>query len=199
VIRVEAFRGAAARRWLPDVARLRIEVFREWPYLYEGSLAYEETYLAAYTRSERSVIALAFDGDQVVGASTALPAADHDEEIGPPLLAAGYDPSRIYYFGESVLRRDRRGRGLGHAFFDVREATARELGFELAAFCAVARPADHPARPADDRPLDAFWTGRGFVRRPDIVASFRWHDVGAPEGETDKPMVFWLKSLAGAP
>jgi GNAT superfamily N-acetyltransferase len=193
VTRVEVLRGDAVRRVLPAVAALRIEVFREWPYLYDGSAEYEERYLASYT-GERSVIAVALDGDEVVGASTALPLLEHSDDAAPPLVAAGYDAERIYYFGESVLRAGYRGRGLGHAFFDAREAAARDRGYTLAAFCAVERPADHPARPTDYRPHDAFWAGRGFVRRPDIVGRFAWKDIG-DDGETEKPMVFWLKEL----
>jgi hypothetical protein len=32
-----------------DVARLRITVFREFPYLYDGNFDYEKKYLASYT------------------------------------------------------------------------------------------------------------------------------------------------------
>ena len=33
--------GADLKRTLDDLARLRIEVFRDWPYLYDGDLDYE--------------------------------------------------------------------------------------------------------------------------------------------------------------
>jgi GNAT superfamily N-acetyltransferase len=138
---------------------------------------------------------LALDGDRVVGASTALPLLQHSEEVVPPLEAAGYPAASVYYFGESVLERAFRGRGLGAAFFEHREARARELGFRVAAFCAVERPADHPRRPPDYRGHDALWASRGFVRRPDITASFSWRDLDEPE-ETAKPMTFWIKELA---
>ena len=36
---------------LEDVARLRIAVFRTWPYLYDGDLAYEQEYLQTYRDS----------------------------------------------------------------------------------------------------------------------------------------------------
>jgi GNAT superfamily N-acetyltransferase len=194
-VRTLACRGEAAHRHLPAVAALRMEVFRDWPYLYQGSLDYEHGYLASYAASPRSVIVVAVDGDQVVGAATAMPLTEHSDQVAPPLAAAGFDPATVYYFGESVLRASYRGRGIGHAFFDAREAAGRDLGFATAAFCAVDRPLDHPARPMDYRPLDGFWRTRGFVRRPDIVAHFQWRDVG-DAADTDKPMVFWTKELA---
>ena len=44
-IRVEPLTGPALIRALPALARLRITVFREWPYLYEGTVAHEFQHL----------------------------------------------------------------------------------------------------------------------------------------------------------
>ncbi|HEX7843548.1 MAG TPA: GNAT family N-acetyltransferase, partial [Kofleriaceae bacterium] len=68
-------------------------------------------------------------------------------------------------------------------------------GFATAAFCAVVRPADHPRRPVDHRPLDPLWIKHGFVRRPDITTTFAWRDLDETD-ESAKPMVFWTKELA---
>lgn len=195
MLTIEALSGPSALPYFGDLAALRIEVFREFPYLYEGTVEYEQRYLKSYVEHARSVIVLARDGDAVVGASTAMPLSEHGEDMAPVLARAGFDPERIYYFGESVLRASYRGRGIGHAFFDHREAAARAHGFGITAFCAVKRPLDHPRRPADYVPHDAFWTKRGYVKREDIVASFAWRDLGEP-AETDKPMVFWIKELS---
>ena len=45
---VEAVTGPALKDVLPDLARLRIAVFRDWPYLYDGSEDYEREYLAKF-------------------------------------------------------------------------------------------------------------------------------------------------------
>ena len=132
------------------------------------------------------------DGARVVGAATALPLAAAEEEMQAPFAAGGMDPRDWYYFGESVLERAWRGRGIGVAFFAGREARAAALGFRRTAFCAVERPADHPLRPHGYVPLDAFWGRRGYVRRPELRASFDWRDIGQ-ETETPHPMVFWTR------
>jgi hypothetical protein len=62
----------------------------------------------------------------------------------------------------------------------------------------VQRPLDHPARPPDAEPLDAFWRRRGYTERPDLVCTMRWRDVGDAE-ESDHRLTFWLRSLTGAP
>lgn len=194
-IRIECVTGDAIARYFDALAALRIRVFREYPYLYDGSLAYERDYLASYAGSPASLVVVACDGDRVVGASTALPLTLHSDDVVPPLVRAGFDPAAVYYFGESVLEPAYRGRGLGSRFFEERERRARELGFAIATFCAVERPVDHPLRPPGYQPPGALWRRHGFERRSDIVGTFSWRDLGETE-ETAKPMVFWIKPLA---
>lgn len=191
-IRLETLSGAAVMDVVADLARLRVEVFRDFPYLYDGDAVYEERYLAKYARIADATIVVARDGARVVGAATALPLAAAEEEMQAPFAAGGMDPRDWYYFGESVLERAWRGRGIGVAFFAGREARAAALGFRRTAFCAVERPADHPLRPHGYVPLDAFWGRRGYVRRPELRASFDWRDIGQ-ETETPHPMVFWTR------
>lgn len=192
---VQRVSGGDIDACLPELARLRIRVFREYPYLYEGSIAYEEKYLKTYVAAPDSVMVLVRDGGRVVGASSGLPLEAEPPSVVEPFLARGYDPRRIFYYGESVLLPDYRGRGLGKRFFEEREAHVRERGrFETICFCAVQRPDDHPRRPADYAPLDAFWNRRGFVRHPELRTTFSWRDLDE-EAESPKPMVFWLKTL----
>lgn len=193
-LRVEPLTGAALAAALPQVARLRIEVFRAFPYLYDGDIAYEENYLAKYAASPGAIVAGAWDGERLVGAATAAPMEDHAAEFAAPFAERGYDLANIFYCGESVLLPEYRGRRVGHAFFDLREAQGRALGRRLCCFCAVIRPADHPLRPADYAPLDPFWRKRGYAKMKGMVATFPWKDLG-DAGETAKPMQFWMKDL----
>jgi GNAT superfamily N-acetyltransferase len=197
-IGIRALTGEALARHLDDLADLRIAVFRDYPYLYDGAgahgRAYERAYLSAYARSAGAVIIGAFADGALVGAATAAPMADHAEAFAAPFAARGMDIARISYFGESVLLPQWRGHGIGHAFFDRREAAARERGFAIAAFCAVIRPSDHPDRPADYSPLDPFWRRRGFAPVEGLVASFDWKEPGS-EGELPHDMQFWVKAL----
>ncbi len=194
-VRIETVSGAAIVPWLDELAALRIRVFREFPYLYDGSPAYERDYLAEYAESRHGLIVLAMSGDRVVGCSTGMPLDDAASEFRQPFVNAGRNPGTVFYFGESVLDAAWRGQGLGHRFFDEREAHAERLGLATTAFCAVVRPPDHPLRPADYRPLDDFWTRRGYVRHTGLIAHFAWKDIGESE-ETPKPLVFWLRTQA---
>jgi GNAT superfamily N-acetyltransferase len=194
-VRVAPLTGKSMAGALDALARLRIAVFHDWPYLYDGTLEYEQTYLAKLAAARGAVIVAAYDGENIVGCATGAPMAEAEAEVSAPFAARGYDIGRIFYCGESVLLRAYRGRGLGHAFFDHREAQARALGgFTHAAFCAVVRPEDHPLRPKDYVPLDAFWQKRGYAKADGLVTRFAWKDIDR-SGETEKPMQFWMRAL----
>ncbi|HEY8129674.1 MAG TPA: GNAT family N-acetyltransferase [Hyphomicrobium sp.] len=180
---------------LPDLGRLRIIVFRDWPYLYDGTIEYEEKYLEKFAKAKGAVVIAAYDGDQMVGASTGAPMIEHADEFGEPFKKAGYDISKIFYCGESVLLKSHRGYGLGHAFFDGREAQAKKLGgFTHSSFCRVIRPENHPLKPADYAPLDPFWKKRGYEPVDGIIATYDWKDIDQPD-ETTHKMQFWMKTL----
>jgi GNAT superfamily N-acetyltransferase len=195
-VRVERLTGERLQPLLPELARLRVTVFRAFPYLYDGSPDYERRYLRTYAEAADSVIVGAFDGDRVVGASTGLPLAHEPESLTRPFVEHGYAVDRVFYFGESVLLPEHRGRGIGVRFLAEREAHARALGrFDHAAFCGVVRPPDHPRRPPGHVPLDAFWRKRGFAPAPGMLGRMAWRDLDE-DRETEKPMRFWVKALA---
>ena len=196
-IAIQTVSGAQVLPWLDAVATLRIEVFRDFPYLYDGTLDYERRYLTTYASAADSLFVLALDGDKVVGASTGIPLVDAEPEFQAPFMARQIPLENVFYFGESVLQRRYRGHGLGHRFFDARETFAATLGKPITAFCAVERPDTHPLRPAHYTPLDAFWQQRGYSKQSDMRALYAWQDIGEPH-TTDKSMVFWLKNRGKA-
>lgn len=194
-IAVRTLVGEAIAPFVHDLARLRIQVFREWPYLYEGDVAYEADYLQVYTRSKRSVAVLAFDGAAVVGASTGLPLAEESDAFIVPFAQAGYRPDAVFYCGESVLLPAYRGQGLGHRFFDEREAHARALGgLQWTAFCSVDRDPHDPRRPAAHRENDAFWRKRGYAPMPGMQVTLPWPEVG-DGGEVPHTLTCWTRPL----
>ena len=194
MIDVRVLTGAALDAALEDVARLRITVFREWPYLYDGDLEYERDYLNAYRNSSDAVLVGAFDGAKLIGAATGMPMFDHADEFASAFQGLDWDLSRMFYCAESVLLNTYRGSGIGHRFFDLREEHARALGSRKVAFCAVQRPVDHPLRPADYRPLSVFWEKRGYRIVPNAIAHFSWKDIDVAH-ETTKPLQFWARDL----
>ncbi len=194
MIETRVLTGAALEAALEDVARLRIAVFRDWPYLYDGSLDYERAYLQTYRDSPGAILVGAFDGARLIGAATGTPMEDHAAEFAAPFAAVPVPMTQIFYCAESVLLPEYRGQGLGHRFFDAREAHARALGRSHVAFCSVIRPEGHRMKPSVYRSNDAFWRKRGYQQLPGIMAEFSWRDIGDAADST-KPLQFWMRTL----
>lgn len=197
-VRIEPVTGAALAKALPALARLRIEVFRAFPYLYdttgESAFEYEEDYIATFAKSRDALIVAAYDGDEIIGCATGSALDTTHEDLALPLAASGVDIFTTFYCGESVLLPAYRGQGIGHAFFDRREAHARANGYKRICFCAVIRRDDHKRKPADYSPLDLFWRARGYAPLEGAIAYFPWKDLDDEE-ESEKPMQFWLREL----
>ena len=196
-LRIETFVGPAIAAHVPALARLRMTVFHDWPYLYQGDEAEERAHLAAFAASPDAALVAAFLGDCAVGFSTCLPLRHEKANVRAPFEARGWDLTRFCYFGESVLLREQRGQGAGVAFFAGREAHARTLdGCDATTFCAVRRAADDPRRPADAAPLDEFWRHRGYARLDGMSCEMSWPEV-AGAASVAHTLDFWAKSLSG--
>ncbi|MBV1838857.1 GNAT family N-acetyltransferase [Acetobacter estunensis] len=196
-VTLETLTGEHLLSIVPDLARLRITVFREWPYLYDGNIAYEEKYLHAYMQSPGTAVVVARDGHEVVGASTCLPLKDEMTCIRAPFEARRLDTSDFFYFGESVLLPPWRGQGIGVRFFEEREKHTHITGnARFAVFCAVHRWKTDPRRPANAQNLAEFWKHRGFAPLPYVSCHLDWKEPGL-EGQRDHQLDFYIKSLHG--
>jgi GNAT superfamily N-acetyltransferase len=198
VINLETITGAQISSAIAELARLRIAVFRDWPYLYNGDESYERGYLEIYAQCPQAAVVLAQDGGEVVGASTCLPLLRETDAVRAPFESRGLDPGRFFYFGESVLLPAFRGQGVGVKFFEARERVAGDAKADFAIFCAVRRPEDHPARPKDEADMPRFWRQRGYRPVPGVFCEMAWTEIGqvAP---LNHQLDFWIKPLGTAP
>lgn len=182
-----------------DIARLRVEVFRDWPYLYDGSLDYERDHMRDFCAKPGAVAVIARDGTRIVGAATGMPLGQAGASVRRPLAEAGFAPDSVFYCAEAVLTPAYRGRGLYRSFFDGRENHARTLGgFKISAFCGIRRPADHPMKPENASELAPAWRHFGYAPLDGVSCETAWRDVGDAE-KSPKTLDFWAKSLRDHP
>lgn len=191
-LEIQTLKGPLSQKYIKDLARLRITLFRDYPFLYDGSLDYEEKYLQPYTKSEQFLIVLVFDGKKIVGASTAMPLAEESSEVKDPFIMRRLDISKFCYFGESILEMDYRGKGIGRMFFEEREAHAQSLGLTSFCFCTIVRPENHPKKLPNYYSLEKFWKSLGYRKIEGMVTQFAYKEIGEAK-ESGKQMQFWIK------
>ncbi len=192
--KIVRLKGSEIIPFIPELAKLRINIFKAYPYLYDGNLDYEATYLNTYVTCPESIIVLVFDQDKVVGASSAIPLQFETIEFQQPFLDQHLNLKDIFYFGESVLQPDYRGCGIYKHFFTEREAAAKEYGSKITAFAAIERADDDVRKPKNYVPLDQVWKRFGYQKHSELCAHIKWKEIGE-QSETSKPLIFWLKQL----
>ena len=190
---IRLLKGKDIKRHLPDVANLRLRVFKEYPYLYEGDLKDEHEYLSHYSSSENSFLATAFSDNELIGAATGIPLTAAAPVTQQPFIDAHQKLEQWYYIGEVVLAPQWRHRGLGGLFLRALEDHAKELNYRFTTFCTIHRPPTHPSRPRGFVPLDEYWKKHGYERLT-MTCQLSWIDTG--EGRPSaKQMDFWYKEL----
>jgi len=180
--------------YIKDLANLRIQLLREYPYLYDGDMEYEEEYLQPYLKSEKSKVMLVMDNEKIVGATTAIPLKDEVLDIREPFLQNNENINKIFYLGESLLLPEYRGQGTYKEFFRFREEVAKEQGYTKTAFMSVVRPADHPCKPKKYQSLEPIWQHFGYHCVPNLLVFFPWKEIGE-SAQSKKPLMIWMKNL----
>src|SRR5690606_31080416 len=145
-------------------------------------------------KAQHSIIVLLKENEEIIGATTGIWAREEEESFREPFRSWGIDPDEVFYFGESVILPEYRGKGYGKIFFQEREKYARTLPFvKYLSFCCVVRQ-NHPLEPIGYKPLDAFWESQGFKKAHGLVTEYHWKDRDE-EQETNKKMQFWIKEI----
>lgn len=191
----EQLKGVEAKKYFTQLAELRMSVFRDYPYLYDGSLEYEQEYLQTYFSTSDSLITVCFANNKIIGMTTNILMRDEEDAFRRPFEDAGYDTDKMSYLGEILLEKPYRGLGLGRTFMQYAQEYALSFShISHASLCVVLRPEGHPRCPPEYKNLDGFWQKNGYQIQPDIVTYYRWKDVDREE-ETIKIMQYWIKQL----
>ena len=186
--------AAEIRNQLGDLAKLRIDIFQEYPYLYRGEQAYERTYLDIYAESADALAIVAHDGNVLAGAVTAIPLKDEMTELTVPFNNTPYPLEQIFYIGELLFYSRYRNSGMGSRLIAQVEAYVRSLKRYRFLTCAtVVRPDEHPQIPANYLPIDSFLLKNGFQPLAGVTAAFSWPELDGIS--RSHSMQFWLKRL----
>jgi GNAT superfamily N-acetyltransferase len=194
VITEQLLSGDTARAVVDSLASLRLTIFREYPYLYDGKREDELTYVRIYAdTADACVIVAEADGD-VIGAATGIPLKNEDEQMLRAFVRSGIDTEERYYVGELLCYPEYRGKGLGTRLLARMETHVRSLERYRSLVCAtVIRPDDDPSIPAGYISIRCFLDHHGFRMLPAVTAIFSWLETDGVVRE--HPMQFWIKEL----
>lgn len=194
---VKIITGSNIANYTHEVASLRCDIFKEFPYLYQGNLSFEYKYIENFSKQQDSVLLLAYKENLLIGCSTGMPLLDNfHEELKLIFRENSYNISELYLFGESVIKKDFRQRGLGGLFFSMRENYVYNCSnnkYKFTSFFAIEREYTHPARPKNYYDLSHFWHKKGYVKT-DMQVYMSYKEIGE-HTDSAKLMSIWIKPL----
>lgn len=187
---MQIIRGSEIEKHIDQLGRFRIEIFREYPYLYDGNIEYERTYLGRYSRNSESFLLILQDTHGIIGACTGIPLNGENHEFQNAFVGENRD--EIYYIGEVMLRADSRGKKLGSRLLSTALGLIDSKKFKKVSLCTVDRGLNHLQRPVSYCSPDYLWKKCGFEKSINLLAYLDWKDIGQ-EIETQKPMNIWFR------
>jgi len=194
-IKIVAFTGREIDAVIPKLADLRIEIFAEYPFLYEGSLEDEKQHIKKFFAMEDAIVVAAFDQDKIVGISTAYPFIYEKESFQKLFLKHQRAPQEYFIIGEVALQKQYRRLGIGKKILQEIEAYAQKLNsYKYFCLYTFVRSPEDPRRPSDYYPETIFWKNRGFVEHPELHATVAYREIGESK-KTPKKIRFWTKDI----
>ena len=190
-------KGLEIEKYLDDVIKLRIAVFREYPYLYDGNIEYEKEYFKDFIKDQTARVILVKDSGKVVAVATsiALSNAHLCDDTHKPFVGKGYDVDRFYYYGEIMIDKAYRNKGISKQIYRLRQKEAVSLGFDMLCFATIIKDTDNV--PVDYFDPSQMWRSMGFVEHLDMQVECEWPKIqndGSTKDQTSK-LNFWIKKI----
>lgn len=196
---MEVVKGKAIEKYAKYIASLRILMFKEFPYLYDGSLEQEEKYLSAYTDSPDSIVILAKQDDCIVGLLTGMPVTKICEFIADfkkILDENNRTTASAYYYGEALILPAYRGQGVLTKMFQELDSVIKKMSYNHAYGITSIREKNDSRRPANYRDTDPLWVRLGLTKT-DMIIEGEWPTI-SKTGETvieKNKVLVWEKLL----
>ncbi len=196
---IKLFKGKDIEPFLDEIGSLRVKVFREFPYLYDGDLETERKYIAEYAKSDKSVLIAAFVDKQIIGfvTGTAL-------DSGLEIIRTAYElfnsrsliANNYYYIGEIIILEEYRSFSLSLELIKQIGTFAKNSGYTSLCFLTVIREAGHPLKPAHYRSTAKLWEFYK-AKKMNMSVDYEWKTlINSSESmmQTNK-LEFWERSL----
>lgn len=187
--------GHRLKKYINTIASLRMAVFREYPYLYDGSMDSEEAYLKSYASSKNSILVMARDKEETVGVVAGMPLIEMDEVFQSPFEKHNVAIHSIFYLGDMLLLKEYRGRGIGSKIYKMFEDLVRKnKQYQTIAIAEILRDKNDPRQPKNYVSADKFWASLHYAKHPEIVIQIPYKEVDSA-GKVPHLLVVSCKDL----
>lgn len=192
-------KGEHIKKFISCVSQLRLDMFREFPYLYQGTYEYEKKYMEGYANNSKSMLGLAYAEKTLAGVFTGMPLISDSEIVKDSKLlfiANNIDPSSYYYYGEVLVLPQFRRLRLPNLLSSRMDFEAKNMGFDNACFMAVSRSDDHPLKPKEYVKPDKLWERYGY-KKMNLCAKYHWPTIHSDASVKDEENIleYWHKPL----
>jgi len=187
----QVLKGTQIKLIEKSFADLRITIFREYPYLYEGDLPTEKQYFAMF--GDNTLCIIAKDRSKVVGMIIGTPLQDIFKRLLEPLAEVSIE--KMFYLADILVVKSYRGQRIGHTLFELFEKEVRKIGcFTSIIIREILKSPGDQAKPSDYRSLDSFWDKRGFKKMEGISQQEQWTVIG-DDTTSSHTMIYQVKNL----
>jgi len=193
-IKYQLIKGKEILPFLEEISKLRRKIFREWPYLYEGTDESDKEFVEVYANCD-AIAVFVINNGKLVGHSIGVPLVAMPEEFTDRFSSHSIPKEKIFYWAEIILLEEYRNKKIGEKiYYQMEEAIKKANKYALISGCEIYREENDERRPKSYRSNDHFLEKIGFVRNPDMIAFFTYKEIGESEA-TPKEMHFWEKQL----
>ncbi len=186
--------------YIDIISQLRIEIFKEYPYLYKGDLDYEKKYMQGYLTDHQAMIALASINERIVGISTGIPLISDSEivmDAKKVFAKDNIDISDYYYYGEMIILPEHRRKGLATQLCCAQNKVIKRWGFKHVCILTVVRGEDHPLKPTNYISQESLWKSLGFSKN-NLTINYSWPTIQVDQSATSQSntLEFWTTHLS---
>jgi hypothetical protein len=190
----EVLSGHEVIPYLDRLGELRIAVFSEYPYLYDGSIEAEKNYLKMYAQSKSSLVVLSKIDKKIIGFIAGLPFTESlDNDYKDSFLTEVPIEKTVFYLGEILIQIPYRRNKIGNQLFQLFEHQLKLKGYKKILGCTVIREANSDKQ-EEGFSIEQLIISKGAAKCADLIQRIGWKEVGKDES-TEHFMQYWEKEL----
>jgi GNAT superfamily N-acetyltransferase len=185
---IRFLKGSEILPYQEEIAKLNIEVFKEYPYFYDGNLQEQIEFHKIYVNSPEGVAFLAEIDGHCVGVALGIPMTHFLPDYQKALTSKGIFLEGIFYLGEFIIRKDYRHQKIGYQLYEKLKAYAKTK-YKNLLYSEVVPTSDPPV---GYRSIQTLF--KDFSLLPNVSCEFSWKELGTNQ-LIPHTMVFWMQDL----